>query len=46
MVSLGSKVKQVSKARREKEDPLDHRGRQGNQEHRYIFKNMKGVQHG
>lgn len=43
MVSLGSKVKQVSQARREKEEHLDHRGWLGNQEVRYI-RNIKGLQ--
>lgn len=42
MVSLGSKVKQVSQDRREKEEHLDHRGRLGNKELRYTSKNMKG----
>lgn len=42
MVSLGSKVKQVSQDRREKEEHMDHRGRLGNQELRYTPKNTKG----
>lgn len=42
MVSLGSKVKQVSQDRREKEEHMDHRGRLGNQELRYTSKNTKG----
>lgn len=38
MVSLGSKVKQVSPVRREKQDHLDHREWLENQEHRYTTK--------